>query len=413
MKIVGLITEYNPFHYGHQLHIEEAKRITNADYVIVVMSGNFVQRGTPAFMDKYLRTQIALEQGADIIIELPTCYATASAEFFALGAISILDKIGIVDSICFGSECGDIEKLNYIADILLKEPPEFKSHLSKLLKSGITYPAARSQALIDSYNLRDTNITSILSSPNNILGIEYIKAIHSLDSKITPYTMRRQSTGYHDQTLDSKISSASAIRLSLSKNNSLSTIQSNVPENVYNLLMRHYNLNLPIFDDDFSLLLQYKLLLESFESLKTFQDVSHELARRIDRLKNNTYSFSNLSLEVKTKQITLTRVNRSLIHILLNMQKEDFNEFNNQGYSQYARLLGFKKDASKLIRQIKEIDGIPIITKVADASKNLSKLGNIMLQQDIFATNLYNRVIYEKFHTKQENEFTHGVIILS
>lgn len=412
MKIVGLITEYNPFHYGHQLHIEEAKRITNADYVIVVMSGNFVQRGTPAFMDKYLRTQVALEQGADIIIELPTCYATASAEFFALGAISILDKIGIVDSICFGSECGVIEKLSYIADILLNEPLEFKSHLSKLLKSGITYPAARSQALIECYSLKDTDITSLLNSPNNILGIEYIKAIHSLDSKIIPYTIKRQSTGYHDQTLDSKISSASAIRLSISKNNPLSTIQSNVPKNVYNLLMRNYNLNLPIFDDDFSLLLQYKLLLESFESLKTYQDVSDELASRIDRLKNNTYSFSNLSLEVKTKQITLTRVNRSLLHILLNMQKESFNEFNNQGYSQYARLLGFKKDASKLIRQMKDINGIPIITKVADASKNLSKLGNKMLQQDIFATDLYNRVIYEKYHTRQENEFTHGVIIL-
>lgn len=411
MKVVGLITEYNPFHYGHQLHIEEAKRIANADYVIVVMSGNFVQRGNPALMDKYLRTQIALEQGADVVIELPTCFATASAETFALGAISILDRIGIVDSLCFGSEWGDIEKLSFIADTLLNEPVEFKTLLAKLLKSGITYPAARSQALIDCYKLDDNNITKLLNSPNNILGIEYIKAIHSLDSKIIPYTIKRQSTGYHDPSLDSKISSASAIRLSIHNDNPLSSIQPNVPENVYEILEKHYNKTLPIFEDDFSILLQYKLLLETFDSLNNYQDVSFELSKRIDRLKKKTNSFSNLSLEVKTKQVTLTRVNRSLLHILLNMKKADFNDFKKNGYSQYARLLGFRKDASKLIRKMKDMNNIPIITKVADAGKNLSSLGNAMLQQDIFASDLYNKVIYDKFHTEQDNEYTRGVII--
>lgn len=411
MKVVGLITEYNPFHYGHQLHIEEAKRVTGADYVIVVMSGNFVQRGTPALMDKYLRTQIALGQGADIVIELPVCYATASAEAFALGAISILDKIGIVDSLCFGSECGDVHKLGIIADILLNEPPEFKNQLGKLLKSGITYPAARSQALIDIYGSVDTDTSSLLNSPNNILGIEYIKAIHSLDSKIIPYTIKRISTGYHDLTLDTKISSASAIRTSISNTDSLSFIQPNVPTDVYRILEKYFNKTLPIYEDDFSLLLQYKLLLENPSGLSEYQDVSSELAKRIYQLRKDTYSFSDLSLAIKTKQITLTRVYRSLLHILLNMKVKYFNEFNCNGYSQYARLLGFKKEASKLIRIIKDMDTIPVITKVADADKSLSELGNIMLAQDIFAADLYNQIIYEKYKARQHNEYTKGVII--
>lgn len=411
MKVVGLITEYNPFHYGHQLHIEEAKKITNANYVIVVMSGNFVQRGTPALMDKYLRTKIALEQGADIVIELPVCYATASAEAFAHGAISILEKISVVDSICFGSECGDINKLSQIADILLNESEEFKDRLAELLKSGMTYPAARSKAYMEDPKLKGTFDSSLLNSPNNILGIEYIEAIHSLDSKIVPYTIKRQSSGYHDLSLDSRISSASAIRDSIVNTNTLDLIRHHVPENSYAVLENHFNRTLPIHVDDFGVLLQYKLLLEDRNSLSLYQDVNLELANRIIQFRENSYSFTDLSHKVKSKQITLTRVNRCLLHILLNMKKVHFNQFKENGYSQYVRLLGFRKEASKLIRTMKDNDRIPIITKMANIDKTLSELGSIMLKQDILAANLYNKIVYDKFHTTQANEYTHGVII--
>lgn len=411
MKVVGLITEYNPFHYGHQLHIEEAKKITNADYVVVVMSGDFVQRGTPALMDKYLRTRIALEQGADIVIELPVCYATASAEAFALGAISILDKISVVDSICFGSECGDVNQLTLMADIMLNEPLEFKNRLAALLKSGMTYPAARSQALMDVYPFEDSHIPLLLNSPNNILGIEYIKAIHSLDSNIIPYTITRKSTGYHDLSLHSRISSASAIRSSIASTHSLSFIQPNVPGNVYTILKKYFNRTLPIYEDDFSVLLQYKLLMEDNTSLSLYQDVNSELANRIIRFERDTCSFSELARKIKSKQITLTRVNRALLHILLNMEKSHFIQFNNSGYSQYARILGFRKEASKLIRIMKDKNQIPVITKVATGRKMLSASGKLMLDQDIFAASLYNKIVYEKFHTTPESEYTHGVIV--
>ena len=182
MKIVGLITEYNPFHNGHEYHIQQAKKITGADYCIAVMSGNYVQRGAPAFLPKHLRADMALRSGCDLIIELPVCYATGSAEYFAKGAISILNNLGCVDFICFGSECGEYNKLEKIASLLAEEPEDFKSLLQNNLKSGKTFPLARQQALKDYLN--DDSLDCILEEPNNILGIEYIKALILSDSKM-------------------------------------------------------------------------------------------------------------------------------------------------------------------------------------------------------------------------------------
>ena len=148
MKIAGIIAEYNPFHNGHKYHIEQTRKITGADFIIVVMSGNFTQRGTPAIMDKYSRARMALENGADMVLELPSCYACGSAEYFADGAIALLDKLGCVDYVCFGSECGDIELLRPIAEILATEPENYSEMLRAELKSGATFPRARNRALI-------------------------------------------------------------------------------------------------------------------------------------------------------------------------------------------------------------------------------------------------------------------------
>lgn len=412
MKVVGLITEYNPFHNGHRLHLQEAKRITKADKVVVVMSGNFVQRGTPALIDKYQRTRFALEEGADVIIELPTCYATASAEGFALGAVSLLQHIQVIDDLCFGSESGDIEGLNTIAKLFLHESQEFKEELTLHLRSGLTYPAARHRAFMTCYPDVNSDISSLLSSPNNILGIEYLKAINLINSSIIPYTITRQISGYHDTELNHPITSATAIRKSLKDKNPISVLFEHVPESVYTILEKEHLHSSPIFEDDFSEILQYKLMLESYESLLQYQDMSDAIARRILQYNNDLLSFSNMALALKTRDITLTRVNRSLLHILLDMKKDSYDLFNNQGYTQYARLLGFRKESSSLIRKMQDNSTIPIITKLSNGNKLLSSTGKLMLEQDILASNLYNIIVHHKYNHLLKNEFLQGVVIL-
>ena len=210
MKIVGLITEYNPFHNGHLYHIKESLRVTGADAAVVVMSGDYVQRGTPAIMPKRIRAEMALMCGAGAVFELPVCYATGSAELFALGSVSLLESLGIVDSICFGSECNDLPILEQLAELLLEEPEAYQILLKDYLKQGMSFPRARQEAIL-SYT-EDPRFAEILRNPNNILGIEYLKAIKKLGSRMEPYTIARRGAQYHDEELDSDYSSATAIR---------------------------------------------------------------------------------------------------------------------------------------------------------------------------------------------------------
>ena len=202
MKITGLITEYNPFHNGHLYHLQKAKELTDADAIIVVMSGDYVQRGEPAVMPKYLRTQAALEAGASVVLELPVCYATGSAEYFARGAIALLDSLGCVDAVCFGSECGDIEILENIAEVFLEEPERYRVALQEYLKEGKSFPVAREQAFLRYWNETEENLDKyeeVLKNPNNILGIEYIKAMKLKKSRMKACTIQRIVAGYHDR----------------------------------------------------------------------------------------------------------------------------------------------------------------------------------------------------------------------
>lgn len=413
MKVVGLITEYNPFHNGHEYHIKEAKRITGADFVVVVMSGDFVQRGTPAFMDKYMRTRMALECGADVVFELPVCYATASAEYFAHGAVSLLDRLGIVDSICFGSESGDIEGLTRIANVLIREPEEYKICLNSLVKQGKTFPEARMETIS---KIMDTSVDSLLSSPNNTLGIEYIKALLHLNSNITPVTITRKVAGYHSENLTkaegTAISSATAIRKNLNDFDSLHNLKNHVPNAVYSILKEEYNKTYPVTEEDCSLLLNYRLLMLDPLSLAEFLDVNSDLANRIAKYAGTDYSFSTLAQQLKSRQWTLTRINRGLIHILLDILQSDMQKYKMAGFAQYARVLGFQKESSHLLRQITKNEKIPVITKLGSAANKLSPLGKQMLEKDIFAAALYNQIVYHKYHNKLPNEYTAGVIML-
>lgn len=433
MKVVGIITEYNPFHNGHKHHIDMAKEITGADYVVAVMSGNFVQRGFPALMDKYARTWMALNNGLDLVFELPVSYATGSAEYFALGAVTLLDKLGIVDYLCFGSESGDIKVLEDTAKLLYDPNNNLQDLLYSYIQDGLSYPAAREKAVSSLLDAKEdttkANILQAISEPNNILGIEYIKALNRINSSIMPVTIKRKDAHYHDedvQNLDSTkdlltneldivISSATSIRNIIEQVNdltNLSLVKDSVPHNVYNHLIKSYNNTFPITINDFESIIKYKLLLESSHELAGYLDLSSDMADRIKNIDINSINIMDLAQSIKTKNITLTRVNRALIHALLNIKSNDFLQFTKDETIYYARLLGMKKEASHLIRRIKNSERLPVITSVARAPKQLSGLGLNMIKQDIFATHLYNQALYKKYKANIPNEYKHSICIL-
>ena len=411
MKTVGLITEYNPFHNGHAYHIEKAKMLTGADRVIVVMSGDFVQRGAPAVMPKHLRTESALLSGASLIIELPVCFATGSAEYFAQGSISLLNQLGCIDSICFGSECGDLHLLKEIAQILADEPIEYQTALKQALKEGASFPAARQEAL----NIYSDKYSEILASPNNILGIEYLKALAKIHSKMEPFTIKRIGAGYHDMDIDGQFSSATAIRSDIyqladvnssSESIPLTHIQTQVPSSCHELMKKNYQTRYPVKADDFSLLLKAKLLSETAGSLSHYLDMSPELANRILRLRNDYLSFEQFCDLLKTKELTRSRISRSLIHVLLGITNDWLTAM--KAPAPYARILGFRKDHADLLGILKQTSDIPLITSPARAV--LADTARQMLELDIYASDLYESVITDLYGTPFHNELTKQIV---
>lgn len=405
MKIVGLITEYNPFHNGHKYHIEKAKEITGADYVIAVMSGDFVQRGAPAIIPKHLRAKMALDGGCDMVIELPVCYATGSAEYFASGAISILDGLGCVDAICFGSECGDYASLETIAKVLADEPDDYKLLLQNYLKAGYNFPSARQNALENYFH--DDKLSAVIKEPNNILGIEYIKAMLSRNSSMNGYTITREGSSYHSDELSENYSSASAIRklFSNDKDNIFNKLENQLPVSALKQIKENYGVRLPVYLDDFSLILRYKLLSETKESLLEYMDITPDLANRIINSKNSFLNFTQFCELLKTKELTYSRISRCLIHILLNIRKYDCTN------EAYAHVLGFKTESNVLFSFIKNNSKIPIITKLTSANIQSSEIQQ-MLMQDISASNLYESIISDKFQLPFINEFTKQIVKL-
>ena len=411
MKTVGLITEYNPFHNGHAYHIEKAKMLTGADRVIVVMSGDFVQRGAPAVMPKHLRAESALLSGASLIIELPVCFATGSAEYFAQGSISLLNQLGCIDSICFGSECGDLHLLKEIAQILADEPIEYQTALKQALKEGASFPAARQEAL----NIYSDKYSEILASPNNILGIEYLKALAKIHSKMEPFTIKRIGAGYHDMDIDGQFSSATAIRSDIyqladvnssSESLPLTHIKTQVPSSCHELMKKNYQTRYPVKADDFSLLLKAKLLSETAGSLSHYLDMSPELANRILRLRNDYLSFEQFCDLLKTKELTRSRISRSFIHVLLGITNDWLTAM--KAPAPYARILGFRRDHADLLGILKRTSDIPLITSPARAV--LADTAYQMLELDIYASDLYESVITDLYGTPFHNELTKQII---
>lgn len=394
MRITGLIAEYNPFHNGHKYHIEQAKAITGADAVIVVMSGDFVQRGMPAILPKHMRAKAALEAGASAVLELPVCYATGSAEYFAYGAVLLLEKLGCVDSICFGSECGDMELLQKAANVLVDEPAEYREALHRFVRAGDSFPLARQKALAAYVS------PEVLSEPNNILGLEYLKALARIGSCMKPYTIQRMASQYHDTDLQEEFSSATAIRKQILSGN-MEVLAGQVPVKFLTDLQEAS----PLHANDFSLLLKYRLLAETKESLLAYVDVSEDLANRIINRRNQFQNFEQFCLLLKTREITYSRISRALTHILLGLKNGDDTGIH------YVRVLGFCKRDRAVLAQIKRDGEVPMLTKLT-AVRTLDDAAQKMLATDAFASDLYESVVSDKYGTKFVNEYEKEIIIL-
>lgn len=415
MKVTGIIAEYNPFHNGHLYQIAEAKKQTDADFLVIVMSGNFMQRGTPAILSKWERTKMALSHGADLIIELPTVFATASASLFALGGVSLLAKTGVVTDLCFGAETEGLSDFLSLATFLNQEPDFFKNKLKSSLKTGVSFPSARSAALasISEESSIPAFSDELLSSPNNILGIEYCKALLQLSSPIRPHIIKRKEASYHDFRLQkgSHFASASAIRTALlSEKGDSNNVFSFLPAACGEIIKKAQKKQELLSEDCFSTLLHYKLLLEQENGFSSYFDVSPDLSNRIRNTLSEFMGWSDFALALKSKELTYTRINRALTHILLNITNEKL-ACAKALQAPYLRILGFSKKASPLLSSLKHNSSIPTITKLADAKKLLSETSYDILNTDIFASDIYRSVKMSRSGKYEANDFKQSPIL--
>ena len=406
--ILGIVSEYNPFHNGHLYHLNYSKKITKSDFTIAVMSGNFTQRGDTTLVDKWTRAEMALKAGIDLVIELPTLYATSSAENFADGAMKILNSLGIVDYISFGSETGDISSLNEVASILYKEPKEFSNLISKQLKSGLSYPKARELA-ISMYFGSSKKYKEILENPNNVLGIEYLKALKKRRSLINPVTVKRDYSDYNSKSVKNGIASATAIRTMIEQNKNIHYV---VPYETYELMEQKKEnkeviKNLSIFEKQ----IIYNLRKMTIQEIATLPDVSEGLEYRIKEAANISNNLETLLKNIKTKRYVETRIRRILVYCLLGIRQKDINM--SKRVNPYIRILAFNKHGKRIISAIAANNPkLKIIVSVKKfMESNLDPYLKNMISKDILATNIYT-MGYENNMGIANLDYIHKVIEL-
>lgn len=408
-KVLGIIAEYNPFHNGHLYHLEQAKKLTGSSYTVAVISGNFTQRGSTALIDKWSRAEIALNCGVDLVLELPTLYATSSAENFADGAVKILNSLKVVDYLAFGAETSDMDLLEPIADVLYKEPKAYKMLLANELKKGVSFPKARENALM--LYLGDIRkYLNVLSSPNNILGLEYMKSLKKYNSIIKPVAITRFEAEYNDISYSGNIASATAIR-NIIKNGNFKVLRKLVPTPSYEILMDnikqgHIIPDLSVFERQ----IIYNLRKMSLSEIAELPDVSEGLENSIKKVANSCNTVNEFLNLIKSKRYTSTRIQRILIYSLLGITKKDMAL--SKKVNPYIRVLGFNKRGKFLISEIAKanpkLDIITSVKRFIDTSSN--KNLKSVLEKDIWATNVYS--IGYDFDSCNNLDFTKKIITI-
>lgn len=416
-KIVGIIAEYNPFHLGHQYQMKEAKRLSGADYVVALISGHFVQRGEPAIFDTYTRAKMALLSGADAVFEMPTPFSTSSAEDFANYGVSLFSSLG-VQALSFGTEGASVEELERIANILVEESEDFKIILKELLVMGNTYPEARMSACVyelEKMGCGDVEIArarEILSSPNNILGIEYMKAKRRIRSPIEVFLVNRIGSGYHEREFSDGFASATAIRRHMFQQGDFGGLLDYVPKEIVEEYLQAY----PISADDFTGMILRRVLqmIHEYEPLDQFLDVTPDLAQRIMHQITNFSSFADMVNAIKSRQFTFTRISRALMHIALGIKDRNMSEYKEGRYAPYARLLGFQTSGSDVLTQLKMTSSIPIISKMSNAGNIIHKDSPAfsLLMEEVHASEIYNSIYFDKYKRELPNIYTRQMIVI-
>ncbi|MCA0753993.1 nucleotidyltransferase [Paenibacillus sp. N4] len=371
MRTVGLIVEYNPFHNGHLYHLQQSLKITESDAVVAVMSGHFLQRGEPALLDKWSRTRMALAGGCDLVIELPVAYATQAAEWFAFGAVSLLEATGVVDCFCFGTESGELEPLLAAAEAVARETPAFKTMLMQRLQTGISYPSAYSGAVAD-YLAVQGNRTAAefpFAMPNHTLGLHYLLALRRIGGAMQPFTIAREKAQYNQETAtDSKIASATSIRKLLLEQRSLEGARPYVPASTYQVLEEQWQAGYcPVSWEPFMSSLLHAVITRTPGELAALREISEGLEHRILRSlpKLSDISFEELLAELKTKRYTRTKLQRALLAILLGHAKADFTADKLSAGAEYIRVLGFSEKGKELLRRMRRSAKLPVLLSAA------------------------------------------------
>lgn len=387
-NVLGIIAEYNPFHNGHLYHLNESKKQANADYSVALITGNFVQRGDVSIINKWAKAEMALQSGVDLVIELPTLYSISSAENFAYGSMKILNSLGVVNAVSFGTEQADIDTLDSIATVLLEEPKEYVSVLNHELSKGISFPKARENALL--LYLNDIRrYANVLSCPNNILGIEYLKALKKLKSNLIPIAIPRNKVGYNSLETVDNFASATAIRQMLVTRNT-KNLHRFVPESSYEILKNcisngQYVSGLSQFEKE----IMYILRKMTVSEIAEIPDVTEGLENLIKEAANSCNSVQEFINIVKSKRYTQTRIQRILVYALLNITKKDM--MNLDKVTPYIRVLGFNSKGRDILSAINssksKVNIVTSVKKFIDTNNNKNLLS--ILEKDIFATNVY------------------------
>lgn len=394
MKVLGIIAEYNPMHTGHIYHISKAKEITSCDTVIVIMSGSFTQQGNIAIINKFERAKQAVQNGVDLVIEIPSAFASSDAGNFAYKSVSILNDLN-VDAICFGAETDNIERLKLISETLIYKDKEIWIEIKNELKKGISFAKARNNSLNKFLNEDDINI---ILSPNNILALEYLKTLKVLNSTIIPFAIYRESN-FNSHILENCYTSSTSIRKALENKCNLNDIQKYIPENVSKYLKN----NKIIFNNDFFEILKYKIISMNENDLKEINGVSEGIENKLKKEICNSYSYDEFLFKIKSKRYELSRIKRILVNILLNISKEDFNLLK-ENNSNYAHILAFNHDKKDLLSHISNTSNIPVISSLNNKTlSNLNKYQKLSLDIDIYASNIYSMLINQKINKDYTN----------
>ena len=400
-NVAAIIAEFNPFHNGHKLLIDHVRRETGADYVIALMSGDYVQRGIPAITDRQVRSHMALLNGIDLVLSYPVRYCTSSAESFASHAVELINRLGIVNTLAFGSECGDMAKLREAAEILVNEPKDYKAALREGLKNGLSFPKARAEAL--------PAYADLLEGPNNTLGVEYIKALIRRNSSIVPYTIPRVGASHLDEETIQTLSSGAAVRRALARGDHIPGLDKALPADAFAILKEDIGTYGIISDKDFSLLLAERLWhFDNPLVLARFADVTEDLGHAILKRRAAFQNFPDFAERLNTRNLTRTHVNRALLHIVLDIRKEPANMPDNL----YAHVLGFRKDKEDLLGLIKDNASVPLITRASKAEEYLSGEALKLFEEESRVSNLYETVRAQKSGEAFRNVLTKPIVVV-